>query len=303
MSQSPSPSSFGVVGLVLLIFSAAGCEQDTFPQPVPQAEVVDRLRKAGGGDAAEPEANAEAATAAATTSEGWGTITGKLVFEGSPPAPKMLPTGGKDPAACHPSGIPDDSLLVDAASKGIKNVVIYARKVSRISDSYAATESTPVDFDQKNCQFLSRVTALRTSQPLNIKNSDPVAHNTSITPPADKGANPLLPAAASQTYQFGRQQNVPVPVTCSIHPWMKAYVLPRENPYFAVTDANGEFKLDQLPAGEEIEFQVWHERSGGNQGALAVPGLTDGQGRFKKKIDPDQTLELGAVNVPAGNFK
>lgn len=296
MSSARWLDRIGATAVVALAILVAGCERAEFAQPLPQGEAVADLRKAGeGGDAASTEVE--------STGTGWGTIAGTLVFEGNPPPVKMLPTGGKDPTACHPNGVPDDSLVVDASSKGIKNVVIYARKVGRVNDEFEATASEPVVFDQKACQFLSHVVAMRTSQPLEIKNSDPVAHNTSITPPADKGANPLLPAGKEEEFQFGRQQNTPVPVTCSIHPWMKAYILPRENPYFAVTDAQGAFQVAKLPAGEDIEFQVWHERGNGNQGALVVPGLTDGQGRFKKKIEPDQQLDLGAINVPAGNFK
>lgn len=295
MSRRSLTKLWCLVPVALAILSA-GCQRAPFPQPAPQLEAVAELRK--GGDAA-----GGAATAAVSTGTGWGTITGKLAFEGDAPAPRTLPTGGKDPMACHPEGIQDDSLIVDSGSKGIKNIVIYARKVGRINEEYEAKKEEPVVFDQKGCQFLSHVVALRTSQPLELKNSDPVAHNTSITPPADKGANPLLPAGKEEKFQFGRQQNVPVPVTCSIHPWMKAYILPRENPYFAVTDGAGSFTLDKLPAGEDIDFQVWHERANGSQGALVVPGLTDGQGRFKKKLEPDQQLDLGALNVPAGNFK
>lgn len=282
--------------LALGAVAIAGCEPAVFPQPLPQQAAIDKLRE-GGGEAAGGEA------APAVTGTGWGTITGSLVFDGAPPPVRTLATGGKDPEVCHPAGIPDDSLLIDAGSKGIKNVVIYARRVSRVNEEYAATESEPVEFDQKQCMFLNKVTVLRTSQPLDIKNSDPVAHNTSITPPADRGTNVLLPAGKSETFNFGRQQNTPVAATCSIHPWMKAYILPRENPYFAVTDELGGFKLLNLPAGEEIEFQVWHELAGGSQGALVIPGLTDGQGRFKKKLNPDEQIELGAINVPAANFK
>lgn len=291
MSRTSRFCLFSLASLSLWV----GCSRTPFPQPAPQLEAVANLRKGGEG--------AAVATEAAATGTGWGTIVGKLAFEGDAPAPRMLPTGGKDPTACHPEGVLDDSLVVDSGSKGIKNIVIYARKVGRVNEEYEATAAEPVVFDQKNCQFLSHVVALRTSQPLDIKNSDPVAHNTSITPPADKGTNPLLPAGKGESFKFGRQQNVPVPVTCSIHPWMKSYILPRENPYFAVTDAQGAFKIDKLPAGEEIDFQVWHERGNGSQGALVIPGLTDGQGRFKKKLEPDQELDLGAVNVPAGNFK
>ena len=43
---------------------------------------------------------------------------------------------------------------------------------------------------------------------------------------------------------------------------MKAYMLPRENGYFAVSADDGSFEIANLPAGEELEIQVWHESAG-----------------------------------------
>jgi hypothetical protein len=84
---------------------------------------------------------------------------------------------------------------------------------------------------------------------------------------------------------------------------MKAYVLPRKDPYFAVTDAEGKFAIKQLPAGEEIEFQLWQESaSGGPKGELVVPGLTDNKGRFKRTIPADGVLDLETITIPAGAF-
>ena len=40
---------------------------------------------------------------------------------------------------------------------------------------------------------------------------------------------------------------------------MTAYLLPRKNGYFAITDADGNFEIANVPAGEPLEFQVWHE--------------------------------------------
>ena len=43
--------------------------------------------------------------------------------------PKSLATGGKDGAGLRHDPIPDQSLVVDPQTKGIENIVIYARKV------------------------------------------------------------------------------------------------------------------------------------------------------------------------------
>jgi hypothetical protein len=77
---------------------------------------------------------------------------------------------------------------------------------------------------------------------------------------------------------------------------MSARVLVRGDGYFAVTGPDGTFEIPNLPAGEELEFQVYHEAAGG-QGNLVLeqPQLKwDNKGRFKIKLEPDEvrTLEL-----------
>lgn len=288
----------------LLILSAmpaalllAGCSDSDSPFPAPQADVVAKLREGGAteGEATETEA--------APTGTGWATITGTFTLDGDPPAPKLLATGGKDAPTCRPEGIPDDSFLVDKTTKGIANVLIFARKVSRVNESYAANESAPATFDQKNCMFVSHVKPVLVSQPVVLTNSDAVAHNTAMSPPADKAANPLLPSGKTEEYKFSRPQNTPVPVSCSIHPWMKAYIIPRDNPYFAVTGPEGKFEIQNVPAGEEVEFQLWQEVAGGPQGALVIPGVTDSKGRLVKTLTDGETLDLGTVAIPAAAFK
>lgn len=285
-----------VAGLGLAVLAIIGCSRAMPPDPVPDLTAALDIR-GGGGDVAQPGA----ADVAGGT--GWGLLRGRFVLQGAAPAPGKLSTGGKDAPTCHPDGVPDKSLMVSAAhDNGIQNVLIFARRVSRVHESYEATAQDEVVFDQKDCLFLSPVTAMRVSQPLHIKNSDPIGHNTNISPPADQGANPLLPPNGETTYQFGRPQNAPVAVSCNIHPWMKAWIIPRTDPYFAVTDEAGQFEMALLPAGEEIEFQVWHERASGSGNELAVPGLTDARGRFKRTVPEDGQIDLEVLSVPPAAF-
>ncbi len=243
-----------------------------------------------------PLAVRTAVAARAFAAASWGTLRGKFVYQGEAPVLPPLGTGGKDGAVCDVHPIVNESLLVDAQTKGIKNVVIFARKVSRVHESYEKDAQADVLFDQKECVFLSHVLPLRVGQTLVIKNSDPVGHNSNISPVGDTALNPLLPAGADQRHVFKRAQNMPVPVTCNIHPWMKAYVLPRNDPYFAVTHSDGSFEIANLPAGEEIEFQVWHERGKGNQGALEAKKAW-AKGRFKLKLAADKVEDLGTIEV------
>ena len=234
--------------------------------------------------------------------DGWATLKGRFVYDGSPPAVKYLDTSGKDSEVCAKHKIPDESLLVDSASKGIANVVVFARKTSRVHESHQQAVKDEVVFDQKQCLFLSHILPVRVGQTVMIKNSDPIGHNTKITTQTDVDINPLLPPGEQLKHKFSRPQTIPVPVGCNIHPWMKAYILPRNDSYVAVSPADGSFEIANLPAGEEIEFQAWHERGAGPQGAFEAKKEW-AKGRFKLKLKAGETKDLGTISVSARAFK
>ncbi len=240
--------------------------------------------------------------AIAVAADGWATLKGRFVYDGSPPAVKFLSTSGKDSTVCDKHEIPDESLIVDSASKGIANIVVYPRKVSRVHESQNKPATNEVEFDQKDCVFLSHVLPLRVDQTLVIKNSDPIGHNTNISPLADTSINPLLPAGGQLKHKFNREQSLPVPVTCNIHPWMKAYVLARNDSYVAVSAKDGSFETTNLPAGEEIEIQVWHEKGAGAGGTLEAKKDWK-RGRFKLKLKDGETKDVGEISVSSRAFK
>ena len=62
---------------------------------------------------------------------------------------------------------------------------------------------------------------------------------------------------------FSREE-VLIPFKCNQHPWEKAYVAVLDHPFFAVTDASGNFEIRGLPAGN-YTLVVWHERLGEQQ--------------------------------------
>jgi hypothetical protein len=277
----------------LAVTSMSGCRKAAAINPQPDIKIAKDLRAgAGGGESAE-------AAAAAPTGTGWGALRGKFVYAGDPPSPSFMSTAGKDGAVCGQQ-VPNQQLVVDP-SKGIANVVVFARKVSRVfkPEGGVPAAEAPAVFDQKNCLFLSHVFATQTKDPLEIKNSDPVSHNTSFDPGGgNTPSNPLLQPNSAVTYKFNRAMSAPAAATCSIHPWMKAYIIARDDPYVAVTKPDGAFEIKNLPAGEDIEFQVWHE--GSPAGLEAKSGWS--KGRFKMKIPADGEQDLGTIDVPPTAF-
>jgi hypothetical protein len=289
-----------VAGLSIATFAGCGRPATAGPRADKQVALDIRAKlKTGGGDASAP-----GAADAGATGTGWGTLRGTFKYAGTAPTPGKLNVD-KDTEVCGKGmGILDNSLVI-GSDGGIANIVLFVPKAKRVHESAAPiakdAKPEPLVFDQKGCMFLTHVGACQVNRPLDIRNSDPIGHNTKIDPQTGAAFNQNLPANQNLAYTLTKQEALPAPVSCSIHPWMKAYMLPRNDKYFAVTKDDGSFEIPNLPAGEEVEIQVWHERGAGPSHALVLPTKDpkwSPKGRFKIKLEPDQTLDL-ALEVPA----
>jgi len=281
-----------VLGIVAAL--TAGCGPQRVAPPVADSGAAAALRESLRGASA---ASAEAEVAA-VTGEGWAGLRGRFVFAGDPGQPQPLVVD-KDTEVCGKSAkLFDRSLRVDASTKGLADVVVFVRKASRVKESAEAPAAAV--FDQKNCEFLAPVFVGRVGRAIDIKNSDPVGHNTNID---GTSFNQLIPAGQGTAYTPDSEMGVPRAVTCNIHPWMKAYMLVRKDGYAAVSAADGSFEIADLPAGEPLEFQVWHARATGSGGGvvLARPELKwNPKGRFTITLQADEVKDLGTLEVPAG---
>ncbi len=285
----------------LLCFASplmAGCQRADELGPIASATSANTIREAFTGS--EGESGASSETVVAGT--GWATLKGRFVFDGTPP--EMQPYGvNKDRATCTIGGKPplQETLLVDSASNGIANIAIYIRKASRVHES-AEPSSERTVFDQKNCVFTTHVFPVSIGQTIELKNSDDVVHNAKID--GKNGFNQSIPGGESLDFTPQKEEAVPTSIACSVHPWMLAYYLPRKNGYVAVSGPDGSFEIPNVPAGEELEFQVWHESATGPGGSLVLSTPEAKQlkwskkGRFKIKLTEGEEKEL-EITVPA----
>jgi plastocyanin len=282
----------------------AGCSSDELRGPVANARAAEEIRKAftASADGGAPSGS----EAVGATGSGWATIKGRFVFDGTPPEMKPYNVT-KEPEICTDHGhAPDQEyLVVDKSTKGIKNVLLYLRTASRVHESARPTDGKVV-FDQKECKFLSHVFPIAVGETIDIKNSDPTGHNTKIG--GKMNFNQTIASGASLPFKPQKAEATPAQVTCSIHPWMIAYMLPRDNKYFAVTADDGTFEIANVPAGEPIEIQVWHEHSVNPNGLFvdtteAKAIKWNNKGRFTVTIPEGETLDLKDIRVPASAFR
>jgi hypothetical protein len=285
----------------LAALALAGCDQSYDRGPRANMATADTYRTA----LIAAGAGGEAASAAGPTGTGWATIKGQFVYDGEPP--QMPPYAvDKEHNICSINGQipPQETLLVDGPSKGIKNVAIYLREASRVHESAQPKTDTLV-FDQQHCVFTTHLLGATVGETIQIKNSDPTGHNTNIL---GTGFNPIIPQGGSSAFKAQKETAVPLEVKCSIHPWMVAHMLLRKNGYYAITDEKGNFEIANLPAGEPLELQVWHESGAAPSNGLVgeSPDAPDfkwsNRGRISVTLQPDEVKEIKVI-VPPSAFR
>lgn len=248
-----SPACLAVLGAAALMIVLTGCT----PGSAPGGPVV---------AAAAPTAD----TATPRADEPWGTIKGKAVWAGTDDEAKPVAANiDKDQAVCLKNGpIYKSDYVVNPKNKGVRWVVVWLvdandyKKELPIKPDLKEPKDKTVVLDQPCCQFVPHIVAMREGQDLEIKNSGTIPHNTKIDSPGDNPSiNPLLPPGSSQVVPGWKASVAPSTVGCSIHGWMTAYIKVFNNPYFAVTDEDGNFTIKDAPAGK-YHIVAWQETIG-----------------------------------------
>jgi plastocyanin len=233
--------------------------------------------------------------------EEWGTLKGRFTFGGAVPASSEL-KADKDVEVCGKHKLLSEEMVV-GADKGVANVVVFVRDKSvKVHPDLAASKSEKVVLDNKDCRFEPHVAFVQTGQTLVLKNSDTVGHNSNVATIKNPPSNSLIPAGGESTVTFSNDEAIPAQVTCNIHPWMKSWLVVRPNPYAAVSKADGSFEIKNVPAGGELELQLWHEKAG-YIGEVTIGGKAEkiAKGRKKVKVAAGDN-DLGEMVLNASLF-
>lgn len=208
--------------------------------------------------------------AVSSSAGGVGTLVGRVIFEGTRPTPGVIykkGTADKDPSVCSATGdIPKEDLVV-SESKGVANVFVFLDKPPAGFKATPPTED--ITFDQKNCRFTTHALFCQMGQTVRLLNDDGVNHNTRTIGVRNGSSNNNITAndRTGVKLVYKQAEREPFPVKCDFHSWMSAYHLVLNHPFAAVSDADGNFKIENLPAGN-YQFKVWHERGDGGKSGL-----------------------------------
>jgi hypothetical protein len=129
--------------------------------------------------------------------------------------------------------------------------------------------STPVTLGQHHCVYAPHVIGARVGQILRITNDDALLHNVHSQSSRGNVFNFSEPQAGMTRDIVLEGPEVMMRVTCDVHSWMVAYVGVETHPYFAVSAADGSFRIEGVPPGRHT-IRVWHERYGRLTQTVAV---------------------------------
>jgi len=205
--------------------------------------------------------------------EGWGKIKGKVTWAGGTIPKNEEVAVGVDKTHCSAKGpIYRNDLVVNPKTKGVRWVLLWITDPDA-GDGKNVNFTPPihpflknfkpsVTIDQPCCVFEPRITVLREGQKLVVNNPAPVGHNFSINS-LGKGPkeNKLIPPNGKLEVNGFAPYWIPTSYNCTIHTWMKGWIFTLPHPYFAVTDENGNFEMQRVPAGK-FRLMAWHEAVG-----------------------------------------
>jgi hypothetical protein len=241
-----------------------------------------------------------------------GMIEGRVTLDGRVPEPKGFNLiTFPDPAYCgRISNGRGWRLLRDFVvdpDGGLKDAIVLLEGV----EAGKPFEMSVPLIEARDCMFQPFMTVVRNGHAVEVVNMDPVMHDiqgyeTSI----EAGARVMFNTPLVMNFQHrrgdihamhnhapGKSLVGPIYLNkgrrtfymqCGFHAFMESWAMAVNNPYYAVTDVNGRFSIENIPPGT-YQLIVWHPQTG--------PGATK-----TVTVQPDGTLvERLSVVAPKGN--
>ena len=227
---------------------------------------------------------------------GGGTIVGHVKYMGATPVNPLIRMGA-DPR-CNKLYVgkrPTSPTVVVGAGGGLQSAFV------ELQGSFPATPAptTPAVMDQKDCMFAPHMIGARIGQTLQVKNTDITGHNVHSLSMAGNEFNTSQPTAG-MVFEYKLKAGEMLHLKCDIHSWMSGYVAIVDNPYYAVSAADGSFTIANVPAGKQT-VAVWHEALGMQTQMVDVQAgkTTTVDFTYMPGQKPTASLTIHELNVPA----
>jgi carboxypeptidase family protein len=223
-----------------------------------------------------------------------GEIAGRIILNGTPPPERIL---NADPICSKP--IMTHTFAV-GESNGLADAVVFLKQGIDRTAFPVSTNVVTILFT--NCDVQPYLTALVSRQTVNFRDGEGAEHYLSLS---DSGITrtlivpkKIVPMKSEVQFRFTRPRLF-VPVVCLKHPWEKAFICVLENPFFAVTDKNGNFDIPNVPPGT-YTIEVAHPGATGTNGVTRSVMVVAGK-RAELNLALSVRNDGGSPSVQAEN--
>lgn len=147
-----------------------------------------------------------------------------------------------------------------------RRAVVYLETAPR--GAFEGLKEVRATMDQRREAFAPHVLAITTGTVVDFRNSDQTYHNVFSLSRARRFDLGRYAAGRSKSVKFDRPGVVRV--FCDIHSHMNAFILVFSHQFFAVTDAQGRYRIDRVPPGT-YRVVVWNEVARAEPRTIQIP--------------------------------
>lgn len=253
------------------------------------AELVRSSRPAIAGDAKNSD-------------QGFGTIKGRIVFEGTPPVAEEV---NLDKAGLSETDLKwfksagpilNQDWVIDSKSKAVQWVYVWLQPLQKsdklvIHDSLKviAPEKKFITIEQEPIGYVPHAAAIQEGQGIIMKNSGPIAHVFNYSGFENEAFNKAMPPNSEIKVENMKKEKSAAIINCPPHPWERMFLRVFDHPYFAVSKADGSFAFNMVPKGP-CRIVVWHEKLGFNGGKKGRDGS-------EIKVEGGAITDLGDIKI------
>jgi hypothetical protein len=192
-----------------------------------------------------------------------GTLQGKVLLKGTPSPPKVFELWRfPDRSFCglisNEKGARFLREVVTGQDGGLKDVVVVIEGIRK---------GKPFTFDSAQmeanvCQFLPFVSVVSDKRQITVSNLDPVSHDIQGYAYDAAGVDIVLhrpsleKRGVTDVVNLTKGRKV-FTMQCGRHAYMQSWGYAIDNPYYAVTNLEGAFTIDELPPGS-YKLKAWH---------------------------------------------
>ena len=147
-------------------------------------------------------------------------------------------------------------------AKDLSEVVVW------VEGPKVAPEPVKATINMKKKRFEPHLVVVPVGGEVAFPNMDPILHNAFSVSGENRFDLELYKKPNSRSHTF--QHPGIVRVYCNIHPQMSAFVVVRDNPFWAQVGSDGRFSIEGVPAGSWV-VKAWHARAGEISSPVQVP--------------------------------